>query len=182
MADEYRVPEELNAGDSVSWRVRLAKYPPADGWQLVYLLSKEGKTLTFAAGIDGEEYLVALTGAFTAGWPAGEYRWRAFVRRGDDRHVVTEGWLAVRPDPEQETHDPRWHSKRVLDAIEAVIEGRATGDQESYTIGGRSLARTPIADLLALRRQYLAEYYAQLRAERRRQGQPAGNRIIYRFK
>jgi len=45
----------------------------------------------------------------------------------------------------------------VLDAIEAVIENRATLDQESYQIGGRSLKRMPIADLMRLRQLYRAE-------------------------
>ena len=47
-----------------------------------------------------------------------------------------------------EGHDPRAHAEKVLEAIEAVIEKRATKDQESYTIKNRSLARTGSTPLL----------------------------------
>lgn len=46
------------------------------------------------------------------------------------------------------------HAERVLVAIEAVIEGRASKDQESYKIGDRELVRTPLRDLLLLRDRY----------------------------
>ena len=50
------------------------------------------------------------------------------------------------------------HVRRVIDAIEAVIERRATKDQKSYSIDGRSLERTPIDELLLLRDRYRAEW------------------------
>lgn len=46
------------------------------------------------------------------------------------------------------------HAKKTLAALEAVIEGRASKDQESYTIAGRQLSRTPIPDLLLLLSTY----------------------------
>ena len=51
-----------------------------------------------------------------------------------------------------------------------MIQNRATKDQESYSIQGRSLARTPIADLIALRSQYKAELVREERAERIKNG------------
>ena len=54
-------------------------------------------------------------------------------------------------------HDARSHVQRVLDAIEAVLEKRATLDQEQYRINNRELRRTPIADLLKLRDRYRGE-------------------------
>ncbi|WP_123711612.1 hypothetical protein [Sinobacterium caligoides] len=50
--------------------------------------------------------------------------------------------------------DDRTHAKRVLAAIEAVIEKRASRDQMAYSIDSRSLSRTPIADLMLLRDRY----------------------------
>jgi hypothetical protein len=54
------------------------------------------------------------------------------------------------------------HVEKVLDAIEAVIENRASQDQMSYSIKGTTLSRTPIADLLLLRREYKEEYKMEL--------------------
>ena len=53
--------------------------------------------------------------------------------------------------------DPRTHAQKVLESIEAVLEGRATKDQQSYKINNRELVRTDIADLLKLRETYRAE-------------------------
>lgn len=53
--------------------------------------------------------------------------------------------------------DVTTHATKVLAAIEAVIEGRATVDQQSYTIEGRTLQRTPMQDLLLLRDRYKRE-------------------------
>ena len=38
-----------------------------------------------------------------------------------------------------------------------MIEGRASKDQQSYTINGRTLVRTSIAELLQLRKTYQDE-------------------------
>ena len=65
----------------------------------------------------------------------------------------------MRPDIAQLAagHDARSHVQRVLDAIEAVLEKRATLDQERYRINNRELVRTPVADLLKLRDRYRGE-------------------------
>jgi hypothetical protein len=69
----------------------------------------------------------------------------------------------VLPDPASQGagQDPRSHARKTLDAIEAVVEGRATKDQQAYTIGGRSLQRMPIKDLMYFRGVYRAEVYAE---------------------
>jgi hypothetical protein len=41
--------------------------------------------------------------------------------------------------------------------LEAVIEGRASLDQERYRINNRELYRTPMETLIKLRNQYRAE-------------------------
>ena len=45
--------------------------------------------------------------------------------------------------------------------VEAVLEDRATKDQEEYTIGDRSLKRTPMKDLLVLRDTYRLDVKAE---------------------
>ena len=62
------------------------------------------------------------------------------------------------------------HARKVLSAIEAVIEGRASQDQMSYSIAGRSLARMPIEDLLLFRDRYRSEWLKDKRLTRARKG------------
>jgi hypothetical protein len=54
--------------------------------------------------------------------------------------------------------DLRTHAKKVLDSIQAVIENRATVDQSSFTIAGRSLSRMTIEELFMVRDRYRAEF------------------------
>lgn len=93
---------------------------------------------------------------------AGMYRYTLLaIDTNQIRTLIESGDLVVTPDPTaiEDGQDLRSHAKKVLDAIEAVLEKRATKDQESHTIAGRSLSRTPIADLLMLRDRYRAELH-----------------------
>lgn len=46
------------------------------------------------------------------------------------------------------------HNEKVLSALEAMIEGRASVEVQELQIGGRTLKYIPIADLLKLREYY----------------------------
>ena len=61
----------------------------------------------------------------------------------------------------------------MLDAIEALIEGRATKDVSSYSIAGRSLTRMTPDELVKWRSTYRAEV-----ARQRNAGKPNGGRKI----
>ena len=47
------------------------------------------------------------------------------------------------------------HNKKMLDAIEAVLEGRITSDVEAYQIAGRQITKISITELEALHVKYL---------------------------
>ena len=53
----------------------------------------------------------------------------------------------------------------MLEAIQAVIESRATKDQEEYTIAGRSLKRTPLPELIKLLNFYETRVAGEQAAE-----------------
>ncbi len=150
-------PTTAIAGDTWEWTKDFTDYP-ASTWTLTYYArSREGE-FNFNATADGDTHAVTVAAATTAAYKAGRYGWTAVVTSGTERHTVGAGHLVVTPDPANTGagHDPRSHARKTLEAIEAVIEGRATMDQQRYTIGGRSLDRTPLKDLLEFRTQYRA--------------------------
>lgn len=180
-------PGTFIAGDFVTWqRADLGvDYPPAS-YSLSYKARREGSgvtALTIAASADGAAYRVTLSSATTAAYSAGTYHWQAYITRNSDgaRLTVGEGVFTVEANRATATTDPRSHVRRVLDAIEAVIENRATRDQESYSIQGRTLARTPIADLLLLRDKYKQDLRAETDAARLAAGLPSKRRIVTRL-
>lgn len=160
-------PTELVVGDRWLWkRTDLGSdYPPAS-YSLKYSLRLEGTGATeieITANESGSDYLVEVAAVTTAGYTAGRYRWQLYITRTSDSQRITldSGIVDVKPNRDAATTDPRSHFRKVLDAIEAVIEGRASKDQEEYSIGSRSLKRTPIKDLMDLRNWYAAKVRAE---------------------
>lgn len=137
---------------------------------------------------------IASTGASTAGgwkWDIvgsaittlepGNYTWVIEASASGNRWEVERGRCTVYPDPTTASVDPRSHARIVLEAIQAVIENRATKDQSSYTIAGRSLSRTPLPELLMLLDRYKGEVYREEQAARIAKGLPTSGRVLVRF-
>jgi hypothetical protein len=157
-------PAQIRAGDTWQWRREDLVDYPATVWTLSYAFKNAVKGFSFDATADGAFFAVSVVAAETGDYPAGIYRWAAQVAKGDERHTVTIGTTEVLPDVFADPDaalDTRSHARRVLDAIQATIEGRASRDQMEYSINNRTLRRTPMADLLLLRDRYRAEVQAE---------------------
>ena len=180
-------PITIIAGDRLSFkRTNLDADYPVASYSLKYSarLENSGSTeITFTASESGNDYLIEVPAATTAAYIVGTYHWQAYIIRTSDSERITidSGTWKVKPNRDIATTDPRSHIKKVLDAIESVIENRATLDQENYSIQGRSLGRTPIADLLLLRDKYRAEYVSAQRSERISNGLGHSGIIKVRF-
>lgn len=166
---EIAIQEPLRARAGVTWtweRQDLTAYP-APAWTLTYWLKQQGGSgahFSIVAAANGAYHRVTVSAATTAGYLAGDYTWVAIASAGTDSYEVDSGTLTVQPKySENVALDDRSHAKKVLDAIEAVIEGRASKDQQQYTIGNRALTRMPIDELLRFRARYKAEVAAEER-------------------
>ena len=182
----YNVPTVWPAGDTITWDVSVPNYAandPDGAWTLKYEVLGSGSDLgTFTASADGADFTVTIAAATTASYAAGEYTYFAYVSKGSERYKVDEGTITVETNfATASSFDGRSHAKIVYDSIISVIEGRASKDQESYTIAGRSLSRTPIADLILLRDRYKAEVIREERADRIKRGLGHEGRILTRF-
>lgn len=173
------IPDTIQAGTTLDVPVTLGGYPAPD-WSLVLVLRGPAQ-IDLASADDGEGHRLGASAEVTAGWVPGVYWWSLRAIRGADVHQVDDGSLTIKADLAaiDAVFDGRSHADRVLAAIEAVIEGRASIDQQSYTIGGRTLQRMPVADLLVLRSKYRDEVRRQKQA---RTGQSLlGRKIKARF-
>ena len=150
------VPAEIKAGLTFSNLVTLTAYPAPD-WALSVVL-RGPAVINLAATADGVQHKLATTAAQT-----GLYAYSARVTRGDDVVEVESGTVTVVADLAQQDAggDMRSHNRKVLDSIRAVIEQRATVDQERYRINNRELYRTPLEEL----RKHEAFYAARVAAE-----------------
>lgn len=163
------IPQRLTAGVTFQLSVVLPAFQSPQWCLKAYFRGLSVINFDAAPGENGvHRFLVTATD--TALWLPGRY-WYSLRAVNDAETVEIEaGTVTIAPDlaaagPE---YDGRGHARRVLEAIEAVLEKRATQDQQRYLIGNRELWRTPIADLLLLRDRYRAEVL-------RKQSAGAGN-------
>lgn len=162
-------PAAVIAGDTIKWTKSLTDFP-ASTYTLSYVLHLESAVaatpIIFNATAAGDDHAVTVAAATSALWAAGDYVWTSYATAGSERYTVDAGRVTVKRNPASIAAgtDLRSHSKIVLDAIEGVLEGRASKDQEEYRIGDRMLKRTPIKDLIELRSLYLSLYRQELAA------------------
>lgn len=174
-------PLEARAGATWAWTKSLTDYP-ASAWTLTYYFKQQGASGSYfsvAATASGADYAITVAAATTAGYAAGTWSWVAQVSGGSSEvYEIDRGTLEILPKyTASAALDDRSHARICLDAIEAVMENRATQDQQEYAIEGRSLKRMLIADLLRLRDYYRAQVFAENNAERRRNGYKAGRLV-----
>ncbi|RQQ37071.1 hypothetical protein [Burkholderia stagnalis] len=151
-------PTSIRAGVTFDHTFRLNQYE-APAWALSVLLRGPKAINISSVAADNGAHEAQAAATTTATWPAGEYIYSVRVTSGDTVLEVASGLVTVEADlaAMPDGGDARSHAQRTLDALEAVIEKRATRDQERYTINNRELWRTPIGDLLKLRDYYRAE-------------------------
>lgn len=150
------LPPTIQAGATLDTCAALGNFP-APEWTLAVHL-RGPAVINLAATPDGAAHKLAKAAADTAAFTPGVYQYVARVTRAADGWVeqVDAGQVEVLRDLATITDatDLRSDAQRGLDAIEAVLQKRAGMDQMRYTINGRELWRTPIADLLKLKGHY----------------------------
>lgn len=174
-------PAEFRAGITLAWTRELPDYP-ASTWTLKYWfkqLAASGAKFSIQASASGDLHAVSVAAATTASYTAGNYSWSAMVTSGSEVYEVDSGTTRILPVYNTDTAvDDRSHARKVLAAIEAVIENRATLDQQEYTIGTRSLKRMTVAELKAFRDQYIAEVWAEDQKEAAKNGKSSGRVVV----
>ena len=176
-------PLSFRAGDSVAWTISDSDHRAGDGWVLSYTLISAAVKITLTSSASGDDHAVSLAAAATAGYAAGDYQWvRTFTNSGTSaRETVASGTVSILPNLSAlSTYDGRSHAVRMLEAIEASLESRATADMIDLLASSgldRSMQRDT-AKLIALRSKYQIEVAREQAAAGNR---PGRGRILMRF-
>ncbi len=162
------MPTKFHAGESLKWTVSLSDFPASAGWTLRYALVNDSAIYRFDTDASGDDHAVDVPAATTAQWVPGSYHWTAYVDNASgERHVVGDGTVRVLHDvTSSKPSDTRSHARKVLDAIEAALEKRASQadiDLLRAQFGEQRIERDP-AKLIELRDRYRAEVRAEERA------------------
>ena len=179
-----RVPDKIDAGDSVNFTLTLSDYPASSSWEVTLVLINSDSKKEFTSAADGDAHKFELTPSDTQDIKPGEYYWKTYVADGTDRFKVGEGRLEIIADitnADIKSLDLRSHVKKVLDAINAKLEGKASEDELSLSIDGQSLSRFSHSQLLEFKSDYEEMYSAELSAERKQQGRSSRKTRKIRF-
>lgn len=176
-------PLVIVAGDLASWKRSLSDYPASAGWTLSYALAKSGSQYTFTASASGNDFLVSVPAATTATWSVGQYLLQGYVTNGTERHIVFEADITVQANLSAATGglDTRSHARKVLDAIEAVLESRASKTIVQWSGLEQSFSLIPTPDLLTMRDKYRIEYQAEIAASNIARGLGNKRNVFVRF-
>lgn len=149
----HQPPLKLIAGTTVEWLIRADDYP-APTWtgELALVMDSDAQQIATTDNGNGE-HLVRLDPAVSALLQRGIYRWQVTLTDGTDRHPVQTGVLEVIADYAAINGglDDRSDNAKLYDAITAVMLGKASSDQSSMAIGGRSLSRYTWDELSQMR-------------------------------
>ena len=161
------IPSELQIGDTWQWAESVPDYPVSAGWALSFSLYRYGQpVIQINATPSGDDFSISVSAATTAGKAAGQWQWVAHVTKGADRFTVGTGTVTLRPDlaVATETTDLRTENEKILEALVATQQRRATKEQESMQIGGRSIRYLPPDEL----EKMIGIYTYKVRAEQGR--------------
>lgn len=148
------IPTEIIQGDSLSWTESESNYPASNSWVIHYVLVNSSNRIEFNSIANGDGHDFDITTTTTSAWGSGEYTYQRYVTNNTDRITLDKGSVTIEKDFST-AQDKRSHAQKTLEAIEAVIENRASIDQQEYSINGRSLKRLTIDELFKFR-----DYYA----------------------
>jgi len=153
-------PLDFRAGDHVQWRKpNLAQVYSPDLYSIHYVAVLEtdaASRFTLDAVAVGGVFEVQALNTATAAYAPGLYHWTLKVNRIADgaTRTLDQGRFEVLPDLASATGDQRSHNERMLDQINALMEGRAKSDADSYEIAGRKITKLKPQELMTWKEHY----------------------------
>ena len=182
------MPDVLYVGDNWLWKRDLTDYPRAD-YTLSYsfrLLSSTATEISLGASVITESetslYTIDVPRATTTGYTKGDYTYQEYITNSSsERLVLNKGVATVKSNLDADTGDPRSHNRIVFDALEATLENRASIDQMSMSIAGRSLSRMSPQELRDWYSHYKHLVINEDKVSRRSKGESTGNQVKVKF-
>lgn len=150
------IPESIIAGDSYELVGAFDDYP-ATTWTAELVFAQGSKRARFSATASGNSFSFEIDSASSLELAVGRsaYQIQVSDNLGTNK-TVQSGQVEICPSLFSDG-DFRSHAERMLEAIEAVLENKATSDQKQLTIKGRSIVRFDPDQLEAWRDRYRRE-------------------------
>jgi hypothetical protein len=171
---------KIVAGDSLKWTEKARDKYPTDTWTYRAVINVGQTTPTVYTGTvnDKGDVDFLVPAADTAAFPAGSATAVLFVESDGERYTLWGVPVEVTPNIAA-GGDARPAVKRILDALDAMILGKATDDQKAITIGSKQIVMYGPAELLEWRSYYQVQWerYQAANGIRRK-----GSRVVVRIR
>ena len=172
------VPDLIYAGDTVIFDV--PSFTDSIGtvidsgtytlkWYARTNTASEGTTITGTA--EGDGWRITVPASTTANFDAGLWTWQAVATYDSTQYTAGRGQFTVKASAVYSAFDDRSRAEIDLEKVDAAIRTLASGGMvQEYAIGGRSLRRYKMTELLELRSTLQNEVAMERRREKIRQG------------
>ena len=176
------VPDLIYAGDTVIFDV--PSFTNSSGtvidsgtytlkWYARTNTASEGTTITGTA--EGDGWRITVPASTTANFDAGLWTWQAVATYDSTQYTAGRGQFTVKASAVYSgtpgAFDDRSRAEIDLEKVDAAIRTLASGGMvQEYSIGGRSLRRYKMTELLELRSTLQNEVAMERRREKIRQG------------
>lgn len=176
------IPDELRLGDTWFFELSYSSFP-AGTWNLVAYFSSCAEKFSATGAQNGTAHRFTVAASTTAGYEAGGYNYQLRAEHASDgrKFTVGDGYVDLLP-PLSKQADHRSRVKKILDALDAVIEGRATNDHLAVSVAGRSISKMGVRELQEFRAWYAQQWDLQKGKDRQKAfGQSRQSTIKARF-
>lgn len=168
------LPLKISAGDTLTFTQSASDFPAGSGWTLRYTFQGSGGVFTISSVPSGNDHLFQISSAATAAWAAGSYGFTCYASSATERVTLLAGSFTVLVNPATATAaDTRSFNQRMLEALQAALEGTATKEQLRITVDGTQIEYKSGEELLKLYvrfRQFVAEERAAQQVSQGRTG------------
>jgi predicted secreted protein len=180
------IPKVIVSGDTVKWSEASVGEYISPTWtrtvSLRHRTSSNTVNITGVANAGGWDFTLSATSSATLG--TGSLFFQDYVSAGSERFTLGTGSIECLPSATAAggTFDGRTQTETDLDNVRAAIRAKiAGGDVQEYTIGGRSLKKMLVADLIALETKLKADVQSERRARKMAAGLDSGRNVFVRF-
>ncbi len=125
-----QVPDEFHAGDSFLLELSGGDYPPPE-WTASIVLSNSSVRNTAAGTSSGSLHRIDIAPATTSNWATGSYSWQIYAEKTGYRVTLASGNIKILANigDASQGNDVRNFPRTVADALESIIQNRATKEQ-----------------------------------------------------
>ena len=187
------IPASFRSGSTIKWRDDAVSDPfgepmqSTDGWSLKYYIRTNaalGHTATGTEFGTGWEFTISATS--TASLTAGDYFWQSEASKGAEKYEIGTGQLEILQSLTYTGNATAINDKsqiqQDLEAIQSAIRTLVSGGVvKEYSIGGRSLKKYELSDLMTLESRYKFQLKREQKAQDIANGLGNPHQILVRF-